>query len=160
MPLAESSNSQEPVPMMSKTSPPIGTPTHNWRTRVAYHECDPMGVVHHAVHVQWLGNARSDWCRSLGLPYTKLEEQGWWLAVRECSVVYEAPAHHDECVDVKLWLTSRTSTRMRHSYVLQVDDRVIARAHTELVCLNRNWRPSPIPPALLELIPECGHTST
>ena len=35
-----------------------------------------MGVVHHAVHVQWLGNARSDWCRALGLPYTKLEEQG------------------------------------------------------------------------------------
>ena len=146
--------------MMAESSPPIGTPTHTWRTRVAYHECDPMGVVHHAVHVQWLGNARSDWCRSLGLPYTKLEEQGWWLAVRECTVVYEAPAHHDECVDVKLWLTSRTSTRMRHSYVLQVLDRVIARAHTELVCLNRKWRPSPIPPALLELIPEYGHTST
>ena len=55
---------------------PKDTPTHTWRTRVEYHECDPMGVVHHAVHVQWLSNARSDWCRTLGLPYTKLEDQG------------------------------------------------------------------------------------
>lgn len=146
--------------MNSESSPPPGTPTHTWRTRVAYHECDPMGVVHHAVHVQWLGNARSDWCRSLGLPYHKLEDQGWWLAVRGCSVIYEAPARHDECVDVNLWLTSRTSTRMRHAYVLQVGDRVIARARTELVCLNRNWRPCPIPPALLDLIPSCGRVST
>ena len=131
---------------------PKDTPTHTWRTRVEYHECDPMGVVHHAVHVQWLSNARSDWCRTLGLPYTKLEDQGWWLAVRECAVSYEAPAHHEDSVDVTLWLTSFTKTRLRHAYILQVNDQVIAQARTELVCLDKSWRPSVIAPPLLKLI--------
>ena len=114
-PLAEWSTAHEGVSMMTEASPPSGTATHTWTTRVAYHECDPMGVVHHAVHVQWLGNARSDWCRSLGLPYTKLEEQGWWLAVRECAVTYEAPAHHDECVDVVFGLSCPC---MEHTFVM------------------------------------------
>ena len=59
--------------------------------RVRYSETDQMGVVYHAEYLVWCEVGRTDYIRSLGLPYAELERRGTALAVAEASIRYHSP---------------------------------------------------------------------
>ena len=46
------------------------------RLRVRYAETDQMGVVYHANYLVWMEMGRVEFCRSLGVRYRDLEDQG------------------------------------------------------------------------------------
>jgi acyl-CoA thioester hydrolase len=122
---------------------------HDIRARFA--ETDAMGIVHHAAYLPWLEEARAEWLRALGYPYSRLREEGTETAVVEANLRYRAPARFDDVVTVHLGMASRGRAILRVGYLLTVDDRPILTAVTAHVAVKPDGRPTRFPSWLLEL---------
>ncbi len=107
---------------------------HRLRTRFA--ETDAMGIVHHAAYLPYLEEARVEYLRHLGHPYTEVRRGGHNFAVLEVSVQYRRPLVFDEVVDVALTAGAVTRATFQLAYLLTVDDEVRATAVTVHGCVD------------------------
>jgi acyl-CoA thioester hydrolase len=105
-----------------------------------------MGVVYHAEYLVWCEVGRTDYIRSLGLPYAELERRGTILAVAEATIRYHTPARYDDLIRVETRLVDVRSRAISFEYLIRnvTGDR-LATARTLLVSLDRDGRPSSIP---------------
>lgn len=73
---------------------------HTTSVRVIYADTDAMGVVYHTNYIKWFEVGRCELLRSIGFPYSVLEESGIMLPVIECGCKYRMPARYDEVLEV------------------------------------------------------------
>ncbi len=67
------------------------------QVRVRYAETDQMGIVYYANYLVWFELGRVELLRSLGLAYSRLEDDhGCILPVVEARCRYRAPARYDD----------------------------------------------------------------
>jgi acyl-CoA thioester hydrolase len=123
--------------------------------RVRYHECDPMGVAHHAVYPVWFEMGRTELLRQTfahdsggGLDYRQLEAQGILLAVVSLSIKYKKPAKYDDVLSLTTTLSAAGHVKIEHEYVLSRDRLILATGHSTLACLDAQGRPRELPPLL------------
>ena len=124
--------------------------------RVRYHECDPMGVAHHAVYPVWLEMGRTELLRQSfeqvanhhSLTYRQLEDQGIFLAVVSLSIKYKKPARYDDLLTLKTTLTTAGHVKIEHEYELSRDGLLLATGQSTLACLDREGRPRELPAIL------------
>ena len=57
------------------------------QVRVRYAECDPMGVLHHAIHPVYLEMGRTELLRQSGFTYRALEERGIYLVITKLELL-------------------------------------------------------------------------
>lgn len=93
---------------------PIYTYSHKLRSR--YGETDQMGYVYYGRYLEYFEVARTEMIRSLGMPYTALEEQGVMLPVVRTEIDYKAPIYYDELMDVKVHLFSIPTVKLETYY--------------------------------------------
>jgi acyl-CoA thioester hydrolase len=103
---------------------------------VRYNECDPMGIVHHAVYPVWFEIGRTELLRSQGGNYSALEKEGVYFVVADLQVSYKRPAKYDDKLLLVTSVASATPARVKHSYVLTNGDVTIATAITTIACVN------------------------
>ena len=84
--------------------------------RVRYPETDPMGYLHHSVHLVYFEMARTELLRRHGISYADLEKEGFLLAVAKADVEYLAPAYYDDLLLVEARLKSAGFVRLVHEY--------------------------------------------
>jgi acyl-CoA thioester hydrolase len=113
--------------------------------QVRYHECDPMGVVHHATYPVWFEMGRTELLRDNGDCYRQLEESGLFLVVSELQIRYKASARYDDVLLLKTTLEEVTRVRVTHSYALLRGKQLIASATTVLACVDGKGNVQPIP---------------
>lgn len=77
---------------------PIYRYTHQLRSR--YGETDQMGYVYYGRYLEYFEVARTEMIRSLDMPYSRLEEDGFMLPVVETSIQYKAPIFYDELMEI------------------------------------------------------------
>ena len=116
--------------------------------RVRYDECDPMGVVHHAVYPIWFEMGRTELLRPLGLSYRDLEADGVFLAVTKLAIRYRAAARYDDELVVHTTLTRATRVKLEHAYELRRDGRLLAEGETTIACLDGAGRVRVLPEVL------------
>jgi acyl-CoA thioester hydrolase len=125
--------------------------------RVRYHECDPMGVAHHAVYPVWFEMGRTELLRQTfahaaghdaGLDYRQLEDQGVFLAVVSLSIKYKKPARYDNVLTLHTHLVEAGHVKILHEYELMRDGLMLATAQSTLACLDKSGRPRELPAAL------------
>lgn len=106
-----------------------------------------MGVVYHANYLVWCEVGRTDYIRSLGMPYSEMEAMGISLAVAEATLRFHAPARYDELVRVTTELTSVRSRALSFEYLITnpLTAQRLVSASTLLVSLDDSGRPIPIP---------------
>ena len=124
---------------------------YSHRLRVRFAETDAMGIVHHSRYLPYLEEARVEYLRHLGHPYTELRAEGVDYAVLEAFVQYRQPLCFDEVVHVHLHLGAATRATFQMAYLLTVDDQVRATAVTVHGCVTADGRPTRMPPWLLAL---------
>lgn len=114
-----------------------------YRLRVRYQETDAMGVVFHANYLTWFEVSRTEWIRSLGMPYTEVEKLGLMLPVVDARIQYLSPARYDDEVVVRNRLTSFSPTRMSFEYevAMEHEDRILVTGQTNHVWINQQWKP-------------------
>lgn len=95
--------------------------THQLRSR--YGETDQMGYVYYGRYLEYFEEARTEMIRSLGFPYTKLEENGIMLPVIHTSVDYKAPVFYDELMSIQVMLFDIPTVRLETYYKVFTDRR-------------------------------------
>ena len=119
--------------------------------RVRFAETDAMGIVHHSRYLPYLEEARVEYLRHLGHPYTELRADGIDSAVLEVFVQYRQPLRFDDLVTVHLRLGSTTRTTFQMGYLLTVGDEPRATAVTVHGYVTADGRPTRLPTWLVDL---------
>lgn len=122
--------------------------------RVRYAETDQMGRAHHAHHLIWCESARTEWLRSRGASYARLEEEGVFLPVSRVHLDYRGAAGYDDTVRVEAWPAAVRSRSVTFRYRLDrpSDGTLLAEAETELVCTDEGGRARRMPERLRSVL--------
>jgi acyl-CoA thioester hydrolase len=123
---------------------------HTLAIRVRYPECDPMGYLHHSVHLQYLEMGRIELLRTLGHSYADLEKQGILFVVVKVEVRYKSPARFDDELALTTRMVKQTHVRIDHAYELRRGTTLLAEATTTVACVGRDGQLMGIPEGLSE----------
>jgi acyl-CoA thioester hydrolase len=108
---------------------------------VRYAETDMMGVVYHGSYLPWFEIGRTTLLKELGLPYKKLEEEGYRLPVLEVSAKYFRPAVYDDTVTIVTRLPERPLLRIRLEYEVKRGEELLATGFTVHAFIDREGKP-------------------
>lgn len=117
------------------------------RLRVRYAETDQMGVVYHSNYLIWMEVGRVELCRSLGVRYREMEQQGVLLTVAEVNCRYHSPARYDDEVAVRTWIEQSHARMVTFGYEMRAveDDRKLATGTTKHIFCGPDLKPSRLP---------------
>ena len=133
--------------------------THETEIRVRYQETDNMGVVYYANYFIWFEVARTEYLRSAGISYRKLEEKGAYLMVASATCQYKAPARYDDVVRIQTWIPRLKNSSLQFEHKLFVGDKLIATGESIHVFTNSNGRPIRVPEEIRDFYKEYSHAS-
>ena len=118
----------------------------HYKHRVAYHETDAMGVVHHSNHIKYFEEARVEFLRARGFMNIHAPVGPLVFAVVDLDCRYTKTARFDDLlavfVEAKL-----DGARIRFQYAI-FNERTrewIASGTTTLVPINADMRPARLP---------------
>ncbi len=89
---------------------------HTTQIRVRYAETDQMNVVYYSNYFVYFESGRTELLRSIGLPYTQLENMGYILPVVEAYAKYYNSASYDDLIDVITILKELPTSRIKLEY--------------------------------------------
>ena len=116
-------------------------------------ECDAYGHLNQASFLALFERARWEMlARGPGMDV--FTRHGAWPAVRKAAIDYHAAAYPGDVLRFHQTLThhGRTSFTLRQTARRVHDDAQIATAEFVFVCINRDGRPTPVPPAFGEFL--------
>lgn len=113
-----------------------------------------MGVVYYSNYFVYFEMGRTEYLRSLGLPYSELEKEDVLLAVFEAYCKYKSPARYDDILVIRTWVSKLKHAHIEISYEIWRDNerQLVAEGWTTLVCINREGTPMLIPDKLKKLL--------
>jgi acyl-CoA thioester hydrolase len=121
-----------------------------YRRRVQFYETDAQGILHHSNYFRLFEETRSELLRSLGVPYSKLREEGYEVVLLEAECRFKKPIFYDEEVCVEIRLDSMDRYFFSFSYRLSVKDSLRAEGKTKH-CFVKEGRLTSIPQKVREL---------
>lgn len=108
---------------------------------VRYAETDMMGIVYHANYLPWFEIARTTLLKGMGVPYTRLEAEGFRLPVLEVSAHYLRPALYDDALEITATLSEMPTLRIRLEYKVKRGEELLATGSTMHAFVDRQGRP-------------------
>lgn len=126
---------------------------HVYPRRVAYHETDAMGVLHHSNHVRYFEEARVAMMRDRGWMDIHQPAGPYVFAVVEQSARYYKPAVFDEPLEIWTQIR-REGARIWFQYALysHKSSAVIADGMTRLVPIDGSFRVAKLPASFTEAV--------
>lgn len=128
--------------------------TNEFQFRVTYPDTDKMGTMHHANYVKYYEMARWELLRSIGVPYSSIEQAGVMCPVLKMHFSFLKTTGYDELLTVKTTLKEIKGVRMWFEYKMyNQKNELINKAETELAFVGlNNWKPCKAPEFLLHAI--------
>ncbi len=109
---------------------------HRLELRVRYQETDAQGRCHHANYINFFEVGRVEMLRAAGVNYRDLEDQGIFLVVTEVMCNYLEGARYDDLLTVETTLEWAKGVRIRHTYRILHDKKVMAHGHTIVAAVS------------------------
>lgn len=122
--------------------------------RVRYADTDKMGVVYYSNYAVFYEVGRTEMFRSLGIPYSLLEEQGVSLPVIELVSHYHRSARYDDLITVESSIESLPTVKIKINYrILSEDGALLNDGSTTLVFVDmKTGRPVRCPQSVLDTL--------
>ena len=116
---------------------------HITSIRVIYADTDAMGVVYHTNYIKWFEVGRSELLRSIGYPYSRMEEEGVLLPVAECSCKFRAPAVYDDLLDITARIIEMKAATVTLEYEIrrQNSGELLATGWTKHAVTDPSFKP-------------------
>lgn len=105
---------------------PIYSYTHTLRSR--YGETDQMGYVYYGRYLDYFEVARTEMIRSLGVSYSKLEEDGFMLPVIYTQLSYKNPIFYDEEINIEVLIFRQPKIKLETFYKIRTSRGAVPRA--------------------------------
>jgi acyl-CoA thioester hydrolase len=134
---------------------------HSVRLRVRFAETDAMQVAYYAEYFVWFEVARTELFRSVGLPYSEVQKEGFQTPVVQASADYRSSARYDDEVEVKARVgkVGRSSFRLDYEVRKVPGKAVLCTGHTVHVFVGEDGKPRQIPERMrARLVPRAGPT--
>ncbi len=114
--------------------------------RVYYHDTDAGGVVYYGNYLKFLEESRTEFLEKKGLSVAAFHERGFLYAVSECNVKYRSPARYGDTLICEANLKDLTAVKLIFEQKIfeKQTKRLIVEAQVTLVCLNKDFKPSPL----------------
>ena len=113
--------------------------------RVAFHETDAMGIVHHSNYLRYFEDARVVWLEEHDRPYTHYMDLGLHFAVTRAELHYRRSARFDDRLEVKTWVEIIRGASLRMGYELTCNGEVLVTGATEHAAIDDEGRVRRIP---------------
>jgi len=111
--------------------------SHVYQVRAGYGDTDQGGVVHHAVYLRWLEQARVEWLRARGLDFGELERRHRvTLVVANAELSYRRPARFDDVLQIRATLMRKLGATLVFEYAIHCRGELLATAKTRLACVQ------------------------
>jgi acyl-CoA thioester hydrolase len=123
--------------------------------RVRYSEADPMKHVYYSRFFEYFEQGRCDLLRSIGLPYTHIEEMGLILPVIEAHASYKRVARYDDLLQIVTYFREKPVARVRLDYEVykEGETELLADGYTIHTFVNAaTGKPTRAPAQFLEAI--------
>lgn len=85
---------------------------------VRYPDCDPMGIVHHAVYPIWYEIARMDFFAAVGYPYEAMNQEGINPPMVNLNLQYASPVRYPGQVTVRTTCTLCQGKKLELRYAV------------------------------------------
>jgi len=123
---------------------------YNYELRVQYFETDQMHYVHHGRYIEYFERARTEMLRDFGLPYSEIENMGYFMPVKEVGVTYKSPAFYEDMLIVECKVSGANSpvVRIDHKIYKKESGIVVVEGFVKLVFVSRETK-RPIKPPVL-----------
>jgi acyl-CoA thioester hydrolase len=108
---------------------------------VRYAETDMMGIVYHANYLPWFEVGRTTLLKEIGVPYRKLEEEGFRIPVLEVTAKFLRPALYDDTLEILTTIRERPLLRIRVEYEVRRADELLATGTSVHAFVDREGRP-------------------
>lgn len=95
---------------------------------IRYPDCDPMGIVHHAVYPVWYEIARMDFFAKHGFPWSRMNELGIDPAMVNLDLDYLAPLYYPGRVTVRTTLLQLEGKKIKLQYECFSGEQCVNRA--------------------------------
>lgn len=86
------------------------------RLTVRYAETDQMAIVHHSNYPIWYEAGRTEFTKAMGIPYSKIEEEGVLFPLLELQCKYIRAAKYGDVVIVETSITKLNMVKVEFSY--------------------------------------------
>ena len=111
--------------------------------RVLYADTDAMAIVYHTNYIKWFEAGRNELLRSLGYPYTRLEDQGFLLPLTECYCSFLTPAVYDDLLEIEASIGELKAATIRLDYQIfrKSTGELLAKGFTRHAVTDRQFKP-------------------
>jgi acyl-CoA thioester hydrolase len=114
--------------------------------KIYYHDTDCGGVVYYANYLKFFEEARTEYFAQKGFSIQKLAENGVIFVVSRQEVDYKAPGVYADILDIQTQIGSITGVRIEFLHeIFNQNKKLLVKAKTILVCVDKNLRPQAIP---------------
>lgn len=122
--------------------------------RVIYADTDAMGIVYHTNYIRWFEIGRTELMRDLGIIYSELEKDGYYLPVIQVYCHYLAPARYDEILRVETTVKFMRRASIRFDYEIKDEDgkRTLVEGYSVHTFTNSEGKIVRAPRAIVERI--------
>ena len=110
---------------------------------INYYETDKMGVVHHSNYIRYLEEARCAWLKSIGMPFSLLEENNITIPVLGVNCSYKYHVTFGDTIIINLFIKEYSGVRMTVGYdVIEKDTgKQVLIGETKHCFTDKNLKP-------------------
>lgn len=111
-----------------------------------------MGVVYHGNYAQFFELGRTEWLRSIGFTYKKMETNGIIIPVISLKCNFIKSALYDDILTISTFLKKKPLVKIEFDYeITNQNNELICKGNTVLAFLNKNtMKPTSCPNYLLK----------
>lgn len=116
--------------------------------RVRYADTDQMQFVYNGKYLEYFEVGRTEMMRANGLPYSKMELEGYQLPLLEAHVNYVSHALYDDLLEVESFVPEFPEFRIRIEYKVKRKNtqEIIAEGYTVHVFIKKDTKRPVRPP--------------
>ena len=124
------------------------------KIRVIYADTDALGIVYHTNYIKWFEIGRGELLRELGIPYSQIENMGYYLPLTEVNCHYLCPARYDQIVliETQIIFVKRASIKFRFLIWDEKQEKTLVEGESVHACLNKQGKIVRIPREITEKI--------
>ena len=113
-----------------------------------------MGIVYHTNYIRWFEIGRIELLRKMGITYSEMEKDGFYLPVPRVYCHYHLPAHYDEIVLVETRIAYLKRASIKFTYLIWDESRenLLTEGYTIHACTDRDGKIIRIPSVITDKI--------
>ena len=124
-----------------------------YRRRVQFYETDAQGIVHHSNYFRYFEEARGEFLRSLGTPYSELRDRGYEVVLLSATCNFKKPLLYDEEFNISISVKHMDRFKFEFAYEVKVEGEVRASGSTTH-CMIKGGRIASIPADIVDKLRE------